>query len=185
MSIQGAARADRLNSVEIGDHILAIYQNKEDEFSEAFQYLKDGLEKDETVMIITNHLSYDEILRRMEKEWKINAEEFEKNGIIEIRTTNQWFFHHGFPDPNKFIPCWFAVTKMALMKRRKGCRVFVDTARFFEQGYSNEFISYESALDNKFNIPLTLLCAYQFKDIQRFTKQQLGALHRHHNVVWV
>lgn len=68
MSIQGAARADRLNSVETGDHILAIYQNKEDEFSEAFQYLKDGLEKDETVMIITNHLSYDEILRRMENQ---------------------------------------------------------------------------------------------------------------------
>jgi hypothetical protein len=61
MSIQGAARADRLNSIEIGDHILAIYQDKESEFNEAFQYLKDGLEKDETVMIITDRLSHDEI----------------------------------------------------------------------------------------------------------------------------
>ena len=37
--------AQRLQTLEVGNHVIAVYPNKEEKFNEAFAFLKDGFAK--------------------------------------------------------------------------------------------------------------------------------------------
>ena len=67
----------RQESVQIGNHIIAIYQNKEIAFDDAFKFLKNGLDNNEMIMIITDRLSKEVIRRRMKNEWKAPVKNLE------------------------------------------------------------------------------------------------------------
>jgi len=68
----------RLESVHTGNHIIAIYQNQETAFDEAFQFLKNGLDKNEMIMIITDRLSKEHIRNRIKT-----------NGMFQSKIWNQ------------------------------------------------------------------------------------------------
>jgi hypothetical protein len=173
-----------LKQVEIGNHILAIYQNQESEFDEAFKFLKDGLDNDEIIMIITDRLSKDKIRNRMKKEWGVKVEPMESIGIINIKTTQEWYYDHGFPDTVKISSFWITMTQIAKMRNRRGLRVFADTHNFFQKAHGDNLVNYESTLDSKFDFPLTAICAYDSKDFESLTPLQRAVLTTHHNTIW-
>ena len=37
--------AQRLQTLEVGNHVIAVYHNKEEKFNEALAFLKDGLQR--------------------------------------------------------------------------------------------------------------------------------------------
>lgn len=170
--------------VQIGNHIIAIYSNQEAEYEEAFRFLKEGLDNDEVILIITNHLSKDDIRERMKKEWNINVSAFESRGIINIKTTQEWYYNNGFPDPEKIKMLWLSMTQIAAAKRRRGLRVFADTHTFFENGHGTYLVNYESILEPEFDFPLTAICAYGSDDISSLPEEQQKTLFAHHNSVW-
>ena len=175
---------NNLKQVEIGNHIIAIYQNQESEIDEAFKFLKDGLDNSEIIMIITDRLSKDKIRNRMKKEWGIKVEPLESRDIINIKTTQEWYYDHGFPEPNRIKPFWEAMAQIAKMRNCRGLRVFADTHTFFEKTHGNELVNYESTLDSKFDFPFTAICAYDSKDIKSLTPAQCDVLFAHHNPIW-
>ena len=176
--------ANRLEQVTIGNHIIAIYTNQESEYDEAFRFLKDGLDNNEMIMIITDHLSDDKIRKRMKNEWKIEVESMESIGIVNIKTTKEWYYDHGFPNADKIKVFWSAMTQIAKVRQLKGFRVFADMHDFFKSGYGNELVNYESTLDPKFDFPFTAICAYDSNDIDSLSEAQRDVLFSHHNPIW-
>jgi len=59
----------RLQTIEQGNHIIAVYINKDEKFNEAFAFLKDGLQRNETIFITTSDLSKAEIRTRIRNKW--------------------------------------------------------------------------------------------------------------------
>ncbi|VVC06142.1 MEDS: MEthanogen/methylotroph, DcmR Sensory domain [uncultured archaeon] len=174
----------KLDSVHIGNHIIAIYQNQKTVFDDAFKFLKNGLDTNEIIMIITDRLSKEEIRNRMENEWNVPVKNLESSGDIQIKTTEEWYYSHGFPDPDKIKSFWQAMSEIARVRCRTGFRVFADTHDFFKKGYGDDLVNYESTLDSKFNFPFTAICAYDSKDIQSLTPSQHDILFAHHGRNW-
>jgi DcmR-like sensory protein len=174
----------RLESVHIGNHIIAIYQNQETAFDDAFKFLKNGLDNNEMIMIITDRLPKGDICKRMKNEWNIAVKNLESSGVIQIKTTEEWYYSHGFPDPGKIKSFWQAMSEIARVRCRTGFRVFADTHDFFKKGYGANLVNYESTLDSKFNFSFTAICAYDSKDVQSLTPSQCDILFSHHGQIW-
>jgi hypothetical protein len=76
----------RLQTIEQGNHIIAVYPNKYEKFHEAFAFLKYGLKRNEVIVLTTTDLPKDVIRARMRNEWKIDVTELESRGDIIIRS---------------------------------------------------------------------------------------------------
>ena len=49
----------RLQTIEQGNHIIAVYPNKDEKFNEAFAFLKQGPQRNEVVVLTTTDLTKD------------------------------------------------------------------------------------------------------------------------------
>jgi hypothetical protein len=176
----------RLQTIELGNHIIAIYPSKEEKFNEAFAFLKDGLERNEVVVITTTDLSKDEIRARMKNKWQMNIDELESSGDIIIRTTEEIYFPDGIPNIQRTIALWTTLVENCLNKGKRGMRVFGDMSAFFKSGFTKELLEYESCLEQRFNFPIIGICAYDSKDIDKnFTLEQIRQLQHHHDTFWM
>jgi len=97
--------AQRLQTIEQGNHIIAVYPSKEEKFNEAFAFLKGGLERNEVVVMTTTDLPTDDIRARMKNEWQLNVAELESRGDIIIRTTEEAYFPDGIPNISEQLHC--------------------------------------------------------------------------------
>jgi hypothetical protein len=177
--------AQRLQTVEQGNHIIAIYPNKEEKFDEAFAFLKDGLERNEVVVMTTTDLPKDKIRIRMENQWQLNVTELESRGDIIIRTTEEAYFPDGIPNIQRTIALWSTLVENCISKGKRGMRVFGDMSAFFKSGFTKELLEYESSLEQRFNFPIIGICAYDSKDIDiNVTLEQIIQLQQHHSTVW-
>jgi hypothetical protein len=69
-------------------------------------------------------------------------------------------------------------------KVREECE-YLEMAAFFENGFTEELLEYESCLEQRFNFPAIGICAYDSKDIDIMTLEQIRQLQEHHNPVWM
>ena len=90
--------AQRLQTLEVGNHVIAVYRNKEEKFNEALAFLRDGLQRNELIMLLTTDLTKDEICAKMRNEWKVDITKLESKGDIVIKTTEEWYFPDGIPN---------------------------------------------------------------------------------------
>ena len=178
--------AQRLQTIEQGNHIIAVYPSKEEKFNEAFTFLKCGLERNEVAVITTTDLPKDEIRIRMENEWQSNVATLESNGDIMIRTTEEAYFPDGIPNIQRTMALWYTVVENCLSKGKRGMRVFGDMSAFFKSGFTKELLEYESCLEQRFNFPVIGICAYDSKDIDNnLTLDQIRQLQQQHGIVWM
>ncbi|HLA22739.1 MAG TPA: MEDS domain-containing protein [Nitrosopumilaceae archaeon] len=177
--------AQRLQVVEPGDHVIAIYPTKEIEFAEAFEFLRTGLVKNEIIMLITDKMSKDEIRKKMIWEWKIDFDALDARNTIIIKTAPEWYFPHGSPDADKISALWHTLVDFSRKNGKSGIRIFTDTTAFFEHGFTKELILYESTMEKKFDFPLTTVCGYTYDNIDSLTSEQFSTLKEHHNLVWI
>ena len=178
--------AQRLQTIEQGNHIIAVYPSKEEKFNEAFAFLKDGLQRNEVIVLTTTDLSKEEIRARMENEWKVNVTELESRGDIIVRTTEQVYFPDGMPNIQRTMALWSTLVENCVSKGKRGMRVFGDMTAFFKNGFTKELLEYESCLEQRFNFPAIGIGAYDSKDVDdNITLEQLRQLQQHHNPVWM
>ena len=177
--------ARRIQTIEKGNHIIAVYPSKQEKFDEAFVFLKDGLERNEVAVITTTDLSKDEIRARMEKDWQLSVAELESQGDVIIRTTEETYFPDGMPNIQRTIALWSTLVENCLSKGKRGMRVFGDMTAFFKNGFTKELLEYESCLEQRFNFPAIGICAYDSKDVDIMTLEQIRQLQQHHNPVWM
>ena len=178
--------AQRLETLEVGNHVIAVYHNKEEKFNEAFAFLKEGLQRNEVVVLTTTDLPKDEIRARMTKEWKVDVSKLESTGDIIIRTTEELYFPDGIPNIQRTIALWSTLVENSLNKGKRGLRVVGDMAAFFKNGLTKELFEYESCLEQRFNFPIIGICAYDSKDIDKnLTLEQIRQLQQQHNTIWM
>lgn len=177
--------AQRLQTIEKGNHIIAVYASKEEKFNEAFPFLKDGLERNEVAIMTTTDLTKDEIRARMENEWQLNVADLESRGDVIIRTTEEVYFPDRIPNIQRTIALWSTLVENCLSKGKNGMRVFGDMSAFFKSGFTKELLEYESSLEQRFNFPIIGICAYDSIDIyNNYTSEQINQLQRHHITIW-
>jgi hypothetical protein len=176
----------RLQTIEQGNHIIAVYPSKEEKFDEAFAFLKDGLERNEVAVMTTTDLPKYEIRARMAIEWQLNVAELESKGDVIIRTTEEVYFLDGIPNIQRTVALWSTLVENCLSKGKRGMRVFGDMGAFFKSGFTQELLEYESCLEQRFNFPIIGICAYDSKDIDNnVTLEQIRQLQRQHSTVWM
>jgi len=178
--------AQRLQTIEQGNHIIAVYSNKDEKYNEAFAFLKEGLQRNEVIVITTTDLSKEEIRARMRNEWEVDVTELESRGDIIIRTTEELYFPDGVPNIQRTMALWSTLVENSINKGKRGLRVFGDMVAFFKNGFSKELFDYELYLEQRFNFPAIGICAYDSKDISNnITLEQIRQLQQHHNPVWM
>jgi predicted nucleic acid-binding Zn-ribbon protein len=176
----------RLQTIEQGNHIIAVYANKDEKFNEAFEFLKDGLQRNEAIVIITSDLSKTEIRARMRNKWKIDVAELESRDDIMIRSTEEIYFPAGIPNIQRTVALWSTLAENCLSRGKQGIRIFGDMAAFFKKGFIKELCDYESCLEQRFSFPAIGICAYDSKDIDNnMTLEQTKQLQQYHNPVWM
>ncbi len=77
---------------------------------------------------------------------------------------------------------WEALTEFMKMRGRSGLRVFEDTSAFFKGGFTEKLVQYESGNHKKFEIPLTMICAYRKKDINSLSLRQQNVIRNRHGI---
>ena len=177
--------AQRLQTLEVGNHVIAVYHNKEEKINEALTFLKDGLQRNELIMLLTTDFTKDEICAKMRNEWKVDVTKLESKGDIIIRTTEELYFPDGIPNIQRTIALWSTLVENSLNKGKRGLRVVGDMAAFFKNGLTKELFEYESCLEQRFNFPAIGICAYDSKDIDIMTLEQIRQLQQHHDPVWM
>ncbi len=171
-----------IETVESQDHLFAVYPDNFSKFDEAFEFLKDGLVRNESVMLITDDLTKEDVLKRMSREWNIDAESLEKKGDIILKSTKEWYFPTNTFDPQAMIEKWRLISKASESKGKVGLRVFGDTSAFFRHGLEKQLVEYETTLQSKFGIPLTAICCYIEDDVKTLDRNQVHMLQCCHKV---
>jgi hypothetical protein len=177
--------AQRLQTLVVGNHVIAVYPTKEEKFNEAFAFLKEGLQRNEVLVLTTTDLLKDEIRVRMRDEWKVDVLELESKGDIIIRTTEELYFPDGVPNIQRTKALWSTLVENSLNKGKRGLRVVGDMGAFFKNGFTKELLEYESCLEQRFNFPVIGICAYDSKDFSSLTSEQVRQLQQNHNPVWM
>lgn len=72
-----------------------------------------------------------------------------------------------------------------LKNGKKGLRAFVMMDCFFENDFVTDVLDYESSLPEKFDIPITAICAYKKNAIELLSDDDLKKLKRCHGHVWL
>jgi hypothetical protein len=175
-------KEDRIKTVESHDHILAIYPDVYTKLEEAFEFLKDGLDRNEAIILLTDEMTRDDILKKMSRDWKVDAYLLEKKSDITVSTVKGWYFLRGFVDSKAIIEKWKVASELAERNGRAGLRVFGDASPWFANGFSREIVEYEAQLERKFDIPMTAICGYTVNDVGKLTPLQVKTLHERHKV---
>ena len=170
--------------IQKGSHIVGIFPNDQAKLDAALEFLKDGLFRNETVMIITDFMSEAKILKKMAKEWNVDAQSLVESNDIIVKSASELYFENGKPDPRKIKEQWNRLVTQLLAEGKSGLRVFEDTGPFFKRGFTKELVGYESILEQKFDLSLSVVCAYSYEDIDTLSATQFSVLKEQHGLVW-
>ncbi len=170
-------------SIKAKTHVMCIFKDEETEFQYALNFLKEGLDKNELVVLINDDFPKTQILEIMEHQWKTDVGTLFKNLDIIIKAPSEIYFPRGHLDPIQIENFFQNVTQYAIEKGKTGIRVFGSTRKTFEKDLAHELLHYEKRLEKEFEIPFTAICPYQKKDIGKLNKEEFDTLKEHHFLV--
>jgi DcmR-like sensory protein len=178
----------RTESVQVGHHLMAIYENIDDEINEAYEFLREGLSRNEAVMILTEDVGKHKLLKRIKENESVlggNIEELQKRWNVTIESTSGWYFPDGTtPNPDRIIATFTAMVDLAINNGKKAIRIFGDMSAFFKDGFAMDLLNYESKLGKNFELPLIGVCAFLAENINSLNPKQFEELQECHNAVW-
>jgi archaellum biogenesis ATPase FlaH len=187
------------------NHILAIYPNSREKLDAAFRFLNDGLLNNEAVLLITDEITREDAIARMEKDYAgFDVLDLLERGVISIKSTGQChLIRDSFHDSGTQIKWKKNVVESLLnsffientLKKEKvsGLRAFGDTKSFFNKdkrssndkspfSFIDNLVEYECSLKKHFPFPLKVICAYEEADIVQFNNLEFRSLLKHHGV---
>lgn len=178
--------SQRIQKLEIGNHILAVYNSQHEKFKDAFEFLKNGLFRNEVAMLITEEITKDEVINILENNYGIlNIRELISKGDFIIKSTSEWYFPDGIASTQRTKALWAELLNILSKRGKAGLRVVGDMSAFFKYGLKKQLLEYEMSLEQKFDFPLTGLCAYNKKDLDQFlTSDEISRIEEHHYPIW-
>ncbi|MDQ3969002.1 MAG: MEDS domain-containing protein [Thermoproteota archaeon] len=165
-----------------GEHILVVFETHKELVEQALECLKIGLlEKEEDVMLVSDAMPVDRIRNKIASEWNIDIDSMEGNGRVTLSTFRDWYMPDGKFELQKSITRLNKKLEQSLARGRKGFRCVEDMSPFFSLDLKQEGLSYESALEKKFDLPLIAICAYTRQSIEQLDSPAIELLHQHHS----
>ncbi len=175
-----------LRSLEMGDHVFAVYPDQEMKIRDCFSFLKTGLDNNEVIFIMLDCLSKDEIYNKITREWNIyNIKELEDKGDVIITTAKEWYYHDDSFNTERILKKWESTFSDALNKSKEGLRLFIDVTDFFIEGLENALISYDKIIEKTFSFPFISVYAYKIDDVKEMTAQQFALMYLNHGIIWM
>jgi hypothetical protein len=170
-------------------HIVGIYSNQESELNHAVQFLKSGLDKNESVILITDFAPRERIRDVMSSSWDTeNVDKLEQNGDLSIASIAEWYLteeNTSHTNINKIVNSWSRLSYEAIRRGKTGIRAFGDTRTFFKLGLIHYLIEYEGRVGNRPVFPIMAICAYLKSDILALTKRNYRRLQDAHDHVFL
>lgn len=167
-------------SIKKKTHVMCIFKDTEIEFQYALDFLKEGLDKNELLILITDKFPKMEILEIMTRQWKMDANKLFKDMHLMIPDPVELYFPDGHFDVLRIEEFFKNATQYAITIGKTGIRVFGSTSKTFEKNIICELVHYEKRLEKSFEIPFTAICPYQEKDVEKLSKDELDILRGHH-----
>ena len=93
---------------------MGIYSNQEAELNHALQFLRSGIDKNESVILITDYAPREKIRDVMSSSWGTkDVGKLEQNGDLNIASSAEWYLTEGENTPdiniNKLVNSWSRV----------------------------------------------------------------------------
>lgn len=166
--------------------MIGIYSNPEVELSHGLQFIKDGLDKNESAILITDVLPREKMRYTMSNRWDTkDIEKLEQTGDLTIASSHEWYLSdQGTSGINirKIINSWNRFSYEAIRRGKRGIRAFGDTNKFFSLGLVDCLVEYEGRVGREPAFPITAICAYLKSDLTCLTHTALRRLqdcHKH------
>lgn len=89
-------------------HIFSIYSDPKEKLESGFMFLKEGLQNNEAVLLVTDEITKEEAIKRFKEICKneLPINDFLKKGIITILSGSEWYFFEDKFDLGKMIQKW-------------------------------------------------------------------------------
>jgi hypothetical protein len=176
------ARTDR---VALTDHVLAFYDNEEDEMKEAFAFIRSAIRNNETALfVIKKDTDIDDLKAKMAEAGGIQVDRLLSTNALILVRNEDWYLPDRQVDKRRIIEQWHELVDRCISNGTKGLRAFCMMDCFFENNFVEEVLDYEHALPSKFDIPFVPICAYRQQDVDTLSEQQLKKLIAGHSHVW-
>lgn len=178
------SRVPRISGVGLTDHVLAIYENADEEYAEAVAFLKRSSQNNEAALFIVRK-DYDiEALKVKMRKSGIDVDSKVAGGSLLIMHNEDWYVPDKRVDKYRIIRQWNELVQRSRDSGRRGLRAFCMMDCFFEHGFAEEVVDYERTLPVKFEMPFVPICAYRKEDVDRLSEDQKQRLILCHNHVW-
>ena len=174
----------RINNIGLKDHILASYQSSTDEIQDAVQFLKNGINNNECVMIVDRDTGLDEISEAFTVNG-IDTDKLMSNNSLLLVDNKEWYIPDEKVDKHRIIDQWNELVNRSLVSGKKGLRAFCMMDTFFEHNFVEELVDYEQELPLRFDNPFLAICAYKQSDLDKLSNLQRARMVECHNPVWI
>lgn len=174
----------RVGKIGLTDHVLAFYDNLDEELNEAFEFIKSASRNNETALFVIGKGIEIEDLKLKMVAAGIEVDRLLSTNALILTRNEDWYLPDKKVDKNRIIAQWYELVDHCINNGTKGLRAFCMMDCFFENDFAEGVVDYEHTLPVKFGIPFVPICAYRQDDISTLSEDQLKRLIVCHNHVW-
>lgn len=184
LSFIHSSRGIKFDKLKLTDHVLASYNDLQEELMDAVNFIKKGINSDElNLLLIRNDMDINNTITILKSKGLANVDTLLEDKSMIIQRNEEWYISDGMVDKYKIISQWHELVNQSIKSGKKGLRAFCMMDCFFENGFSREVVDYESTLPSQFEIPFVPICAYRQCDLNCLSEQEKKKLIECHNHV--
>ena len=171
-----------VRDLEVGNHGIFFYRSPREKHEVLFNFLQAGFQKREGAIYVPSQETSTQIRRHME-DFGLNVKALERDGVLRIFDYNDWYIIDGEVDGSRTIMLAQRVFDEAMGIGLKGLRACGEAACFFEHKKEKELVEFELMIGRKFDLPVTVLCAYDVNHAKSLDEKFFFSLIQAHGPV--
>ena len=152
--------------LQLKDHIISTYSSIDDKIKELIQFLKIGIENNETTLLLLSIDIQESYLQSQMALHGLDMSKLQNNGLLIMDLGEDWYLSFDHKDKKKIatidnekvIENWNNLIKQSIDNGRKGLRMFSMLDVSLNIILIDELIDYECVCSPKYNKPLLGLC---------------------------
>ena len=172
-----------VRNLKAGNHGIFFYRSPREKHEVLFNFLQAGLEKDEGAIYVASQETSKQIRRHME-DFGLNVKALERDmSVLRIFDYDGWYIIDGEVNTSHTKMLIQRVFEEAMEIGLKGLRGCGEVACFFEHKKEKELVEYELMLGRNFDLPVTVLCAYDVNHARSLEEKLFFSLIKAHGPV--
>ena len=188
-------RKERITQAKLQNHMISSYPSLQHEIKDLIEFLKKGIEKNETTLLLLNKDTYQQnYLKSLLKSHDLDMDKLSDDGLLITFLNEDWYLSFDGKDnkrkivtvnKEKILLKWNNLIDKVINNGKRGLRAFCTTDCFFEYSLVEELIDYECLIHPKLHTSILPLCAYRDEDLIKLSDDQIKKLVLIHHNVWL